>query len=62
MKPPIDYLQEARKIGRAAGLFFTGTGTRYRVFRAVDGRRIFIGSRGTPAALCSFIKRCAVAK
>lgn len=57
-----DYLKEARRIARPAGLFFTDRSGKFRLFRKTQARAVFLGTRTSAAGLCSLVKRCAVAK
>lgn len=59
MKNTTDYLMEARRIARTAGLFVVEKGAEYRVYRKTAGRAVLLGRRSDAAALCSFVKRCA---
>ncbi|MER2603035.1 MAG: hypothetical protein ABTR27_11810 [Candidatus Competibacter phosphatis] len=58
-KPPLDYLKEARRLARAAGLFFVEKGAEFRVYRKTPARPVYLGKRSNPTGLFTFIKRCA---
>lgn len=61
-QPTPDYLKEARRLARAAGLFFTQKADEFKVYRKTAARVVYLGKRSNPAGLFSFIKRCAVTK
>lgn len=60
--PTTHCLIEARRIARAAGLYFVEKGSEFRVYRKTLARPVFLGKRSNAAGLCSFIKRCAAVK
>jgi len=57
-----DTLKEARRIAHGAGLFFVEKADGFRVFRKTSARPVYLGKRTAPAALRSFVSRCATAK
>lgn len=61
-KQPTDYLKEARRIARAARMFFVQKADEFKVYRKTAARVVYLGTRSNPAGLHSFIKRCAVTK
>lgn len=58
-KQSADYLKEARRIARPAGLLITNMGAGFKLYRKTDARVVFLGSRASAASLCALVKRCA---
>lgn len=61
-KQSADYLKEARRIARDAGLLITTMGAGFKLYRKTPARVVFLGSCSSASGLCSLVKRCAVAK
>ena len=58
-KQSADYLKEARRIARDAGLLITNMGAGFKLYRKTPARVVFLGSRSSASGICSLVKRCA---
>lgn len=61
-KSPDEYLKEARRVAREAGLLITHMGAGFKLYRKTPARVVFLGRRSSASGICSLVKRCAVAK
>jgi hypothetical protein len=52
-------VKEAQQLARDHGMFVVDKGTRYLLYRKMPHRNVFIGTRGSPAALLKFVSDCA---
>lgn len=52
---PIQVLKEAKQIAIDHGCFVTEKSGKYHVYRNTSSRPVFLGSRGTPETLRSFV-------
>ena len=52
---PLQQLKEAKQIARDFGCTVSERGGKFHVYRIVAGRPVFLGSRGTPETLRSFV-------
>ena len=52
---PIQVLKEAKQIARDHGCFVTEKSGKYLVYRQTPARPVYLGSRGTPETLRSFV-------
>lgn len=59
---PVQQLKEARQIAKDYNMFITEKGDRFNVFRITPSRPVYLGSRGTPGTLRSFVEHCAYGK
>lgn len=54
---PIQVIKEAKQIANDHGCFVAEKGGRFHVYRKTPSRAVWLGSRGTPDALRSFVCR-----
>ena len=54
---PLQQLKEAKQIARDSGCQISERGGHYLVYRIVAGRPVYLGSRGTPETLRSFVRQ-----
>lgn len=56
---PEEALKEARRNATAHGMFVVDKAGAYVLYRKTAVRLVYLGQRSTPAALRSFVSRCA---
>ena len=56
---PLQKLKEAKQIAHDYGLLIVEKADAYLVYRKMETRNVFIGKRGTPEALRSFVCKTA---